>query len=71
MIIPNVWENKKCSKPPTSKAGWSYLWILAKIAWRERGILELVLPIQSNSLRWGVCQDLSNHFKHDYDNADC
>ena len=22
MIIPNIWENKKCSKPPTSYAMW-------------------------------------------------
>ena len=21
MIIPNIWENKKCSKPPTSQVG--------------------------------------------------
>ena len=25
MIIPNIWENKKCSKPPTSKF-YLYLW---------------------------------------------
>ena len=23
MIIPNIWENKKCSKPPTSQVKWS------------------------------------------------
>ena len=23
MIIPNIWENKKCSKPPTRKRSWS------------------------------------------------
>ena len=26
MIIPNIWENKTCSKPPTSQV-WHMLWI--------------------------------------------
>ena len=25
MIIPNIWENKRCSKPPTSQKSWA-LW---------------------------------------------
>ena len=28
MIIPNIWENKKCSKPPTS-----FMWI--HVAWKK------------------------------------
>ena len=29
MILPNVWENKKCSKPPTSNLSISISMILA------------------------------------------
>ena len=28
MIIPNIWENKKCSKPPTI-----YIYIYGKLTW--------------------------------------
>ena len=31
MIIPNIWENKKCSKPPTRssfhRCSWMFIWV--------------------------------------------
>ena len=34
MIIPNIWENKKCSKPPTK-------WCLGSWIWTENGMEKL------------------------------
>ena len=34
MTIPNIWENKKCSKPPTSQLSWIFSIRNASAAWR-------------------------------------
>ena len=42
MIVPNIWENEKCSKPPTRKESWSTLSSLP-VQLRKRTAQEFVL----------------------------
>ena len=64
----------KCRAKHSAKIG---RWLNLSVNFGENGlkgkrsVIELVLPIQSNSLRCADCQNFSNHFKHDYDNDDC
>ena len=71
MIIPNIWENKKCSKPPTSiEYDVPELCWIAKVypqltlaAWSSRvspGKLQLLLDIQIVSL----CMCVAGHPYH-------
>ena len=51
MMIPNIWENEKCSKPPTSLAlvcgrcGWKMLKVECPGVWGDYGSLQIISEI--------------------------
>ena len=51
MIIPNIWENKKCSKPPT-RCEWEDSWFLLKIfhAFPQQSIFNAAKALQFTPL---------------------
>ena len=56
MIIPNIWNNKRCSKPPTSKD-----WHSGKLAIPE---MDIATSVQcSNYLHHIIIHDVSNTFQ--------
>ena len=61
MIIPNIWENKKCSKPPTSKSqdAWHIVGFLSGSSWdphfsRCRQRVESTAPLSMRSHAGGA-----------------
>ena len=48
MIIPNIWETKKCSKPPTSFQRWENLHRKPWIFWWKMTIFYNVCPWSTN-----------------------